>query len=102
LLAEFDGGHSPEVEELAGALAGREAGAIRYEYARQIAAAQSAILDLRRARTQLLAEASACKAIIADRKYLRQLGALYRYEKRALARRRRAIRRFTTNGGIVK
>ena len=91
-LAKSGLGHSPELEDLARAIAGSGAGALKYESARRIAAAQIELAQVRRARGQLLADFRAHAGV--DQKFVRRLTAIERYEQRALARRRRAIRYF--------
>src|SRR5262245_55273360 len=94
-LPVTDGEFDRDVEALARAIAGEGASRERFACARRIAAAQ---LDLRRvalARCDLVTEAGPdmVRAIM-DRRLLVKLAPLERYEQRALARRRFAVRDF--------
>jgi hypothetical protein len=67
----------------------------RCQYARRIAAAQLDLVQVRRARRDALSDAGGGRAAaIGYLKLVKRLAALDRYERRALARRRMAIRRF--------
>ena len=94
LPARHDGGHAREVEALARDLAGAHASAERHALACRIAAAQLDLLQVRRARCDLLAGAPAAPLALADCNVLARLAPLERYEQRALARRRLAVRAF--------
>jgi hypothetical protein len=76
------------VGTLARAIAGGDAGRQRYEMACLIAAAQIDVARVRRARCDLLAGAPL------DDSVLIRAAALDRYERRALSRRKLAIRQF--------
>jgi hypothetical protein len=79
---------SQEVNALAAAIAGADADARRYELACAIAAAQIDLVRVARARRELFA------AAMREGAGIPRLAALGRYERRALARRRRAIDNF--------
>jgi hypothetical protein len=79
---------SGEVEKLAREIAGGDASAPRYEAACRIAAAQIDLLRARSVRHQLIAEAPRDRAL-PDR-----VDGIDRYERRALSRRKLAIREF--------
>jgi hypothetical protein len=79
---------SQEVKALAAAIAGAEAEAKRYELACAVAAAQIDLVRVARARRELFAATLRAGTGVA------RLAAIGRYERRALARRSRAIRNF--------
>ena len=79
---------SREVKRLAAAIAGPDADARRYELACAVAAAQIDVVRAAWARRDLFAAASR------EGTGIPRLGAIGRYERRAFARRRRAIRAF--------
>ena len=95
LPAAADAGHSQEVETLARAIAGSGPSPLRHNWARRIALAQLDLVAVRRARRDLLSVlAGEHTRPLACIELVRRLTALDRYERRALARRRLAIRRF--------
>jgi hypothetical protein len=100
LPARHDGGHARAVEALAHDIAGADASADYHALACRIAAAQLDLLQVRRARRDLLAAACdragapAAPLAVAGRKVLARLAPLDRYEQRALARRRLAAQAF--------
>jgi hypothetical protein len=79
---------SKELVTLARAIAGEGAGRERFEMASLIAAAQIDVSRVRRARCDLLS------AMPLDTLAIARAAALDRYERRALSRRKRAIRRY--------
>jgi hypothetical protein len=85
-------GWSAEVDALACAIAGGETGD-RHALACRIAAAQIDLMRVRQARAQL-----GDPAALVDAKLARRLASLARYEWRALARRKFAIRDFDAAG----
>jgi hypothetical protein len=98
-LASCDPGFAAKVEDLARMIAGDGASPERFACACRIAAAQLDLKQVRDARQELLAtEGPNLVAAIADRNLLKKLAPLNRYEQRALARRRFAIRDFDLIG----
>jgi hypothetical protein len=97
--ASCNSGFATEVEALARMFAGDGASPERFACACRIAAAQLDLKQVRDARQQLLAAAGPnIVAAIADRNLLAKLAPLNRYEQRALARRRFAVRDFDLTG----
>jgi hypothetical protein len=95
LPVSADDGHSEDVDELASAIAGGKSDGLRYQYARRIAAAQLDLAQVRRARRDALSDGGGGHAsAVGYLKLVKRLAALDRYERRALARRRVAIRLF--------
>jgi hypothetical protein len=86
--ARYDPARSEEIEALARAIAGVGADAECLELARWIAEAQIDVVRARVARRQLYPE------VLRDPAALARLAAIDRYERRALSRRKRAIREF--------
>jgi hypothetical protein len=86
--ARLDPALANELGALARAIAGAEAGRQRFEMACRVAAAQIDVARVRRARCDLLSGTS-----LEDDALMRAV-ALNRYERRALSRRKRAIRQF--------
>jgi hypothetical protein len=84
--ARYDPARSEEIEALARAIAGARADAECLELARRIAEAQIDVVRARAARLQLYPEVLHNPVAIA------RLAAIDRYERRALSRRKRAIR----------
>ena len=96
-----DAGFSQEIEEIARTIVGAKASAERYQRACEIAAAQLDLKDVRAVRHELeLAvfgglisrDQASVDYKIPESKRLAQLSRLARYEQRALARRRFAVR----------
>ena len=93
------GGDSGDVEVLARMIAGATASQERHACARRIAAAQLELKQVRDARHDLLAATGPdIVAAILNRSLLARLVPLNRYEQRALARRRFAIKEFDRVG----
>jgi hypothetical protein len=89
LPARYDPSRWDEIEALARAIVGADADAERLELARRIAEAQIDIIRARSARRDLF---PACPAALRERTAIARLAAVDRYERRAWARRKRAIR----------
>jgi hypothetical protein len=83
-----DPGWSDEIKALARTIAGADADAERYELACRIAEAQVELVRVRRSRRKLFA------AALRDGAGVARLTAIDRYERRALARRKLAMRDF--------
>ena len=88
LPARYDPSRSGEIDALARAIAGADAGAERLELASRIAAAQIDVERARRARLDLYPQA------LRERDAIARLAAIDRYEGRALSARKRAMRDF--------
>jgi hypothetical protein len=88
LPACCDPAWSDEIKALARSIAGEGAGAERFDLACRIAEAQIEVARARRARVEFFPTASP------ESDAIFQLAAIDRYEQRALARRRFAIRAF--------
>ena len=86
--ARHDPQRAREIEALSRAIAGGETNAERCERADRIAAAQIEVMRVREARRDLLLHG------LATRDLFRRMANLDRYERRALSRRKFAIRNF--------
>jgi len=93
-------GFSAEVEALARLITGNDASRERFDCACRIAEAQLDLKQVRDARQEVVAAAAGPNivAAIADSNLLKKLAPLNRYEQRALARRRFAVRDFDCIG----
>ena len=99
LPASCDAGYPADVETLARVIAGDHASRARHACACRIAAAQLDLKLIRDARQDIVVAAGPdIVGAIKDRKLLAKLKPLSRYEQRALARRRFAIRDFDRVG----
>ena len=98
LSAAGDPAWSDEIKTLARSIAGADADPARYELACRIAEAQIDVMRARRARTDLYA---AFYAALGERDGTVRLAAVFDYEWRALARRKRAIRAFDAHDDHV-
>ena len=88
LPARYDPSRAGEIDALARAIVGADAGAERLELASRIAAAQIDVERARRARLDLYPQA------LRERDAIARLAAIDRYEGRALSLRKRAMRDF--------
>ena len=88
LPARYDPSRAGEIDALARAIAGADAGAERLELASRIAAAQIDVERARRARLDIYPQA------LRERDAIARLAAIDRYEGRALSLRKRAMRDF--------
>ena len=103
--ALWGGGHTPEVEALARTMAGRDSSCERFARACRIAAAQLDLAQIRLLKRDLQEAANfggtfdgqdGADHKSPDWKFLARISRIERYEQRARARRRRAIREFHT------